>query len=187
MNLSFYDISLVDGYNLPVGIVSLHTESKDPALASIPSNTTNPVCIGSVDFFVSDDNSSSAIHAISRWCPWPLQLQAVAPPKPGAGVYPYPDDDIPRPRFDPCISSCAKYGNPEDCCAGAFNSPETCTPNEYSRKAKSVCPDAYSYAYDDKTSTFTIKAGAGFEVVFCPDAGRSTDIMRYKDQDQDQG
>jgi hypothetical protein len=39
-----------------------------------------------------------------------------------------------------------------------------------------VCPDAYSYAYDDQTSTFITPQGGGFEVVFCP-AGRSTNIL----------
>jgi xanthine/CO dehydrogenase XdhC/CoxF family maturation factor len=46
----------------------------------------------------------------------------------------------------------------------------------YSQQAKKVCPDAYSYAYDDQTSTFIIPQGGGFEVVFCP-AGRSTNIL----------
>lgn len=32
-------------------------------------------------------------------------------------------------------------------------------------------------AYDDTTSTFTVKQGAGFEVVFCP-SGRSTNIQK---------
>jgi len=39
-----------------------------------------------------------------------------------------------------------------------------------------MCPDAYSYAFDDQTSTFIIPQGGGFEVVFCP-AGRSTTIL----------
>ena len=42
--------------------------------------------------------------------------------------------------------------------------------------AKAVCPDAYSYAYDDQTSTFIISQGPGFEVIFCP-GGRSTTII----------
>lgn len=40
-----------------------------------------------------------------------------------------------------------------------------------------MCPDAYSYAFDDQSSTFIIPSGAGFEVVFCP-RGRSTTILR---------
>ena len=42
--------------------------------------------------------------------------------------------------------------------------------------AKKVCPDAYSYAFDDQTSTFIVPAGGGFEVVFCP-TGRSSNIL----------
>ncbi|KAL1978101.1 hypothetical protein VTN31DRAFT_960 [Thermomyces dupontii] len=199
MNLSFYDISLVDGYNLPMAIVSLHTESDDSSLASIPPNMTNPVCIGSPNFLLPLDSISDTVatvpvnvtvdsmtyktpleeslerHAVSRWCPWSLQLQP--PPKPGDGVFPYPDDNIPRPDFDPCLSSCSKYGRDEDCCAGNHNSPSTCGPNLYSKAAKRVCPDAYSYAYDDTTSTFSIREGAGFEVIFCP-KGRSTNIQK---------
>uniref|UniRef100_A0A0D3GKV3 Thaumatin-like protein n=1 Tax=Oryza barthii TaxID=65489 RepID=A0A0D3GKV3_9ORYZ len=34
---------------------------------------------------------------------------------------------------------------------------------------KGACPRAYSYAYDDATSTFTCAAaGGGYDVVFCP-------------------
>lgn len=40
-----------------------------------------------------------------------------------------------------------------------------------------VCPDVYSYAFDDQTSTFVIPSGGGFEVVFCP-TGRSTTILK---------
>lgn len=114
-------------------------------------------------------------NRVSDWCPW--DMQAYPPTKPGDGVYPYPDDDIPRPTFDPCKSSCAATNDPKDCCAGEYNSPDACSPSLYSKRAKAVCPDAYSYAYDDQTSTFIIPHGGGWEVVFCP-AGRSTNILR---------
>jgi hypothetical protein len=103
-------------------------------------------------------------------------LQAFPPDKPGDGVYPYPDDDIQRPIFDPCKSACAANNKPRDCCTGKYDDPKTCEPSTYSRYAKAVCPDAYSYAFDDKTSTFIIPMGGGWEVVFCPE-GRSTDIL----------
>ena len=44
-------------------------------------------------------------------------------------------------------------------------------------QAKQICPDAYSYAYDDQTSTFVMPEGAGYEVVFCP-SGRSSNILK---------
>ncbi|MGI4329182.1 thaumatin family protein, partial [Klebsiella pneumoniae] len=45
--------------------------------------------------------------------------------------------------------------------------PDTCKPSSYSELFKSACPHAYSYAYDDKTSTFTC-AGADYHITFCP-------------------
>lgn len=40
-----------------------------------------------------------------------------------------------------------------------------------------MCPDAYSYAFDDQTSTFIIPTGGGWQVIFCPE-GRSTNILQ---------
>ena len=160
---TFYDISLVDGYNLPMAIVLLPADN--PTLSEIPPNLTNPSCIGTAGLLASEGynpylstttsflgtNSSfplpfentQTIQRVSRWCPWDLQL---APPsKPGDGVYPYPDDIIERPIFDPCYSACAKYNGPRDCCTQLYNSPLVCKPSMYSRNAKAVCPDAYSF------------------------------------------
>ncbi|KAH7847905.1 hypothetical protein Vadar_031488 [Vaccinium darrowii] len=54
-----------------------------------------------------------------------------------------------------CKSACAAFGTPEYCCTGACNTPATCPPMNYSELFKKACPDAYSYAYDDVSSTFT--------------------------------
>ncbi|KAK3949924.1 thaumatin family-domain-containing protein [Pseudoneurospora amorphoporcata] len=183
---TFYDISLVDGYNLPIGIIYI------PAANTtwIPPNLTNCVCIASAGFL--DPPSRSGLFytnktfpipwepdqtnpTVGGWCPW--DLQEYPPSKPGDGIYPYPDDSIQRPVFDPCLSACAATGNPEDCCTGKYDDPNVCTPSLYSENAKTVCPDAYSYAFDDQTSTFIIPNGGGWEVVFCP-RGRSTNILR---------
>lgn len=51
-----------------------------------------------------------------------------------------------------CVSDCSLYRLDEDCCVGAFNSPKSCQPS--STWFKQVCPEAYSYPYDDKTSTY---------------------------------
>ncbi|KAK4992586.1 hypothetical protein LTR66_006237 [Elasticomyces elasticus] len=198
---TYYDISLVDGYNLPMAIVLLPLSNA--SFQAIPPNLTNPSCIGTVgDFNPSQSyspysdgqqatflgtNSSSPLpfannisySDVANWCPWDLQ---VSPPKgPGDGVYPYPDSTIQRPIFNPCLSACARYNSDSDCCNGKYNSPTSCSPNYYSTAAKSVCPDAYSFAYDDQTSTFIIPAGAGFAVVFCP-GERSTDILATSKQ-----
>lgn len=190
---TYYDISLVDGYNVPMAIVLQPLENV--TLDDIPPNLTNPSCQGTDGLLAPKGydpyseypeflrtNTSYRLpfegevdeNKISRWCPW--DLQQTPPEKPGDGVYPYPDDNIPRPQFNPCYSACAKNNKPEDCCTGDYNSPSKCSPGDYSRNVKDVCPDAYSFAFDDQTSTFIIPSGAGFEVVFCPGA-RSTNIL----------
>ncbi|KAL8939798.1 MAG: hypothetical protein Q9211_002585 [Gyalolechia sp. 1 TL-2023] len=167
---TFYDISLVDGYNVPLGIIAINSD--------VPPNLTNPMCIGTASLLAAANSAdgrefgsnssyqipleeSSSWNDVQGWCPWDLQLDP--PKKPGDGVYPYPDDDIKRPYFNPCYSACA--------------SPTVCKPSLYSTQSKKVCPDAYSFAFDDQTSTFIIPSGPGFEVVFCP-PGRSSTILK---------
>jgi Thaumatin family len=191
---TFYDISMVDGYNLAMGIIynnsTTNGTSSSNATSNIPPNFTNPICIGTVallsdmptpafetpQYPLALENSMTP-DFLSSWCPWPLQLNP--PIRPGDGVYPYPDSNIPRPPFNPCLSACAKWGDPQYCCTGSHDSPSTCSPSEYSTNAKTACPDAYSYAFDDQTSTFIIPAqpGAGFEIIFCPE-GKSTTIIK---------
>lgn len=133
--------------------------------ATLGSNSSYPLPL---------DQSVSA-NEVQEWCPWELQLSP--PERPGDGVYPYPDDNIQRPLFNPCLSACAKYNADQYCCTGKYNSPSACQPSDYSVQAKTVCPDVYSYAFDDQTSTFVIPSGGGFEVIFCP-TGRSTTILK---------
>ncbi|KAI4142345.1 MAG: hypothetical protein LQ340_007375 [Diploschistes diacapsis] len=188
---TFYDISLVDGYNLPMGIEALFSLSGNSTLEDIPPNLTNPICIGTSSLLAEAGSSVDALFgsnssfpipldtkntaaSVASWCPWDLQVNP--PYKPGDGVYPYPDDNIQRPIFDPCLSACAKTQSPSDCCTGSYDNPSVCGPNYYSTQAKGVCPDAYSYAFDDQTSTFIVPEGGGFGVVFCP-RGRSSNIL----------
>lgn len=181
----FYDISLVDGYNLPIGLTYLPGNASN--LADIPPNLTNAACIATAGQLTpSSSASTNASYPLpyntrttntdlEGWCPWDLQVNP--PTKPGDGVYPYPDDKIQRPIFDPCLSACAKTNSPSDCCTGDHDSSSTCSPSLYSSHAKAVCPDAYSYAFDDTTSTFIIPTGGGWQVTFCP-VGRSTNILK---------
>lgn len=185
----FYDISLVDGYNIPIAIIFIPGDTAPTK--DIPPNLTNAACIATAGWLEppSDSgllgNASTAAFPIpyepkmtndevARWCPWDLQV--TPPTKPGDGVYPYPDDNIKRPVFDPCLAACIKTHNPSDCCTGAYSDRNKCKPNLYATQAKAVCPDAYSYPFDDDTSTFIIPTGGGFEVQFCP-PGRSTNIL----------
>ncbi|KAK7914430.1 hypothetical protein PG985_012133 [Apiospora marii] len=182
---TFYDISLVDGYNLPLGIV-YHPA---PNTTNFPPNLLNAACIATAGYlrdpvrtgtfytnssFPTPYDDIQTNQAVSKWCPW--DLQAFLPEKPGDGVYPYPDDNVQRPGFDPCKSACAATNSPSDCCTGKYDDPSVCKPSLYSGRAKAMCPDAYSFAFDDTTSTFIVPSGGGWEVVFCPE-GRSTNIL----------
>ncbi|XVE69016.1 hypothetical protein DITRI_Ditri09bG0115900 [Diplodiscus trichospermus] len=57
-----------------------------------------------------------------------------------------------------CKSACDAFGD---------GTPNSSKPSSYSQFFKAACPTAYSYAYDDGTSTFTC-AGADYVITFCP-------------------
>lgn len=124
--LDFYDVSLVDGYNLPMLIT--------PQGGGSGGNCTITGCVAE----------------LNNACPNELQVldsvnsQAVA-----------------------CKSACDAFEDPQYCCNGAYATPDTCKPSSYSQFFKNACPRAYSYAYDDGTSTFTC-AGADYVITFCP-------------------
>uniref|UniRef100_A0ACD5ZU26 Uncharacterized protein n=1 Tax=Avena sativa TaxID=4498 RepID=A0ACD5ZU26_AVESA len=65
-----------------------------------------------------------------------------------------------------CASACGKFGGDTYCCRGQFT--DNCPPTNYSQFFKGKCPDAYSYAKDDHTSTFTCPAGTNYQIVLCP-------------------
>ncbi|KAF2861354.1 Osmotin, thaumatin-like protein, partial [Piedraia hortae CBS 480.64] len=191
---TFYDISLVDGYNLPMAIIM--DPNGVPALEKINLASTNPSCVASIgDFGPMDWNPYASGQSflgttltnplpfvktltaalVAAWCPW--DLQSSMPEGPANGVFRYPDMSVLRPAFDPCVSACYKHRTDEYCCTGEHNLPSTCSASYYSKAAKTVCPDAYSFAFDDTTSTFITPAGGGYEVRFCP-GGFSTDILK---------
>ncbi|KAH7301765.1 hypothetical protein KP509_23G041600 [Ceratopteris richardii] len=122
----FYDVSLVDGYNIPIAIV--------PASGSGTCGV------------------AGCARDLNMNCPAELQLLA---------------DDQDGSSVVGCKSACDAFGEAEYCCAGAYANPTVCKPSSYSQLFKSACPRAYSYAFDDPTSTFTC-TGADYNIVFCP-------------------
>lgn len=124
----YYDVSFVDGYNLPVSITPVHPNKNarpgDKYWCGAPTCSTAPVC------------------------PEELQLKV-------------------NGKYVGCQSACSKFENPEYCCSGAFNTPDKCPINKYAQVIKSACPDAYSYAYDDRDSLYQCIAPA-YTVTWCP-------------------
>ncbi|GAU49069.1 hypothetical protein TSUD_25270 [Trifolium subterraneum] len=69
-----------------------------------------------------------------------------------------------------CKSACLALNQDQYCCRGEYNTEEKCPPTNYSIIFKNQCPGAYSYAYDDKSSTFTCFARPDYAITFCPSA-----------------
>ncbi|KAI3746356.1 hypothetical protein L6452_08786 [Arctium lappa] len=120
----FYDVSLVDGFNLPVSVVPQGGGAGCPT-------TDCPV-------------------DINARCPSELAVKDAS----GGTIG--------------CKSACLQFNKPEYCCTADHSTPETCPPTNYSSFFKNLCPKAYSYAYDDKSSTFTCGNGADYLITFCP-------------------
>jgi hypothetical protein len=125
----FYDLSLVDGFNIPVTL--------KPTSASPGSTYWCRECYCRVD--------------MNARCPSELRYKV-------------------NGRTVGCKSACLAFNQDQYCCRGAHNRPETCNPrtwpHDYHAVFKNPCPTAYSYAYDDHTSTFTCK-NTNYEVDFC--------------------
>ncbi|GAB2291957.1 hypothetical protein Dimus_026206 [Dionaea muscipula] len=126
--LDFYDVSLVDGFNLPMLVVA-----RDGA--------------------GGDCSATGCLVDLNGACPLELRVES----KHGNGSF----------GAVACKSACEAFGDPRYCCSEGYNTPETCPPTVYSANFKHACPRAYSYAYDDKTSTFTC-ASADYLIMFCP-------------------
>ncbi|KAG9133949.1 hypothetical protein Leryth_004652 [Lithospermum erythrorhizon] len=127
----FYDVSLVDGYNLP--IVALPREVYGRC------------------------NATGCVSDLNMGCPRELQVVGGGGIEGGGTVI-------------ACKSACEAFGLDQYCCSGQFSNPNTCQPSFYSTIFKRACPRAYSYAYDDGTSTFTCKANE-YAIIFCPYSG----------------
>ncbi|TVU39457.1 hypothetical protein EJB05_12877, partial [Eragrostis curvula] len=119
--LDYYDISNVDGFNVPIQI------------RSRGAGCTTVTC-------GSDINAA---------CPPELAETAADGRRVG------------------CKSACLAFNADEFCCRGSYGNPNTCRPSRYSQFFKDNCPQAYSYAFDDKSSTYTC-SGASYDIVFCP-------------------
>ncbi|CAO2038473.1 unnamed protein product [Urochloa humidicola] len=130
--LDFYDVSLVDGYNLPMLVEPRHGHGA----------AAGPNCV--VTGCVMDLNAAC-----------PAELRVAGSSDGGRAVA--------------CRSACEAFGSAEHCCHGEHGNPNTCWPTAYSQFFKKSCPRAYSYAYDDATSTFTCAGGGtSYAITFCP-------------------
>ncbi|KAJ6755547.1 THAUMATIN-LIKE PROTEIN 1B [Salix purpurea] len=120
----FYDISLVDGFNIPLSVIPQAGPSGCPS-PSCAANV-NAVC----DSKLAVKGSDGTVIA--------------------------------------CKSACLAFNQPQYCCTGEFGTPDKCLASNYTSIFKQQCPQAYSYAYDDKSSLFTCPSGSNYLITFCP-------------------
>ena len=125
-NQDFYDISLVDAFNVEVSMTPTNPSNADGYHCTLAACETD----------------------INSQCPEELKVSNSA----GQVVS--------------CLSACTKYHTDEYCCRGQYNNPNTCKATDTARFIKSLCPLAYSYAYDDNKSTFTC-SNTGYNIQFC--------------------
>lgn len=125
--LDFYDVSLVDGFNV--------------AAQRVPSGGS-----GDGSYYSCGTAGCTSTTLVGN-CPSELVIN------------------------NACCIACIVFGSAQYCSTGAYNTPATCPATIYSNYFKSYCPDAYSYAYDDTTSTYTC-TGASYTINF---AGGSSD------------
>lgn len=121
---TFYDISFVDGYNLPMVVEPSSSETTGDHMCTASSCTTLPDCPSGWETYDDTGNVSG------------------------------------------CKSACTMFNTDEYCCTGDYNGQDLCQANQYSEKVKDVCPDVYSYAYDDATSVYTCQTRS-FTVTIC--------------------
>lgn len=96
----------------------------------------------------------------------PKELQVVGGDGEGSG------------RVVGCKSACEAFRQDQYCCSGEFANPTTCRPSFYSSVFKKACPKAYSYAFDDASSTFTCKA-LDYLIIFCPNSQSQRYLFVY--------
>jgi hypothetical protein len=132
----FYDVSYVDGFNVPITI--------SPVGGASPRASDRYWC-----------GVAGCGTDLNPGCPGALRVM-------GSGG-----------RIVACNSACNAFHSDQYCCTGPYNATNckpTTWPVNYAAYFKSGCPDAYSYAYDDATSTFSDK-DANYRISFGPPSG----------------
>lgn len=121
--LHYYDVSLVDGFNLPVTMEADGNGEEGCGVAGCKVNLN--VC-----------------------CPSRFEVRV-------------------GEKTVGCKSACLALQTDKYCCTGEYSAPSSCKPTLFSYIFKSLCPRAYSFAYDDPTSLNRCMASR-YVITFCP-------------------
>jgi len=157
LDLDYYFLSLVDGYNLPLAILP------------VPGT-------------VEDGNSEDPLDCQPIGC-W-SDLNLICPPE--LVLTPSRDDGENRTmaavigletnEVIACMSPCVAFDTDEYCCRGVYDDPLLCRgelwPIRYTVVVKTVCPTAFSYVHDRTTRSSTCRSlapdSSKYEIIFCP-------------------
>ncbi|KAE9457068.1 hypothetical protein C3L33_11021, partial [Rhododendron williamsianum] len=140
----FYDVSLVDGWHWFLDVYDLWVDELRISTQQVQCRHGRTA----LRQRHGDCQYAGCIADLNGNCPQELQVMSS-----GAVVA--------------CKSACEAFDTPEFCCTGDHSTPGTCSPTQYSEMFKNACPTAYSYAYDDASSTCTC-AGSDYLITFCP-------------------
>ncbi|KAG4076940.1 hypothetical protein HA402_015927 [Bradysia odoriphaga] len=143
----WYDISLVDGYSLPMEIIPDKQEGS--------CVTTN--CAMKLDSCPSNENLVGDLRIIRN----DRVVQCLAPCK--KWNYPPPYGMGKSERIDPGLHLCCPTPpiSPQECTAGIV------TQTQYVNLIHRDCPTAYSYAYDDEGGLHNCPNPTNFNVNIC--------------------
>jgi hypothetical protein len=171
----FYDVSLVDGYNLPIaffpsqgtpscGVAGVAQTIKVQGIkfkgihdlghyAIRPAIVKNRTSSYQHNQTKSNCGAAGCNRDLNAICPGELAIKNSA----GWTIA--------------CKSACLAFNTDQYCCRGAYGTSDKCNPSDwpvnYPAIFKKACPAAYSYAYDDRSSLFTCKSGQ-YQITFCP-------------------
>jgi hypothetical protein len=192
----FYDVSNVDGSNVPLSIAPTPGtfDPTPPPGANLPYYCGSPGCTSNCGALpaCSWDLASSCPSALQDQdpghyvgCRSANQVCAVDPSSPALDCA--NEDDLygcTGGGPNGVSGSCYSAGANATCCGCPSWSPAgTCRssnprwtppslPGTYAQVFKDACPTAYSFPYDDLTSTFTCvgssSANTGYTITFCP-------------------
>ncbi|PPQ92204.1 hypothetical protein CVT25_008978 [Psilocybe cyanescens] len=153
-NQDYYDVSLVDGYNLPMRI----SNNKGCPVADCPVDL-GPKC------------ESAILRLESNMCSRFGQILL----GPSALKGPFDSSGFPVGCKSACFANLdGNQGNSANCCSGSHSTPATCPTSgvAYYSYFKSNCPKAYAYAYDESSGTalWTCPSSlkADYTLTFCP-------------------
>jgi hypothetical protein len=169
---SYYDLSLVDGYTLPLSVTPLGAGANTGSCTASDCSTLTPdSCPASeqdgLDLRVPDPADASKTIACLAPCkawnyPAPYGEGHPESQEPGLHLC------CPTP-IDPATGNCTVANGcmtPEAC--RATTDPASVTHTSYVALIHARCPSAYSYSYDDAAGLHSCPATVQFQVTFCP-------------------